>query len=237
MDGKTILAFLLGTVTGAAGTYLCLREATERYISNEIQAFKEEWAETHKTPENGVYEATEASQEGSEDEHKANMTKSSLEEGRKQAQAIIQKRNYATALPENEHEKISEEEIEKVIPGISRITYEQYRDDEDYKKTNIDFLPDAENDDDPDGYAMVEVTNDEDINVITNARELVGKEVFEDLCKGYIAEPTSSLIKVTDDTIYIRNDLTKTDYQVVRYDCMTVNEYMEYQHIYRPHDN
>ena len=82
----------------------------------------------------------------------------------------------------------------------------------------IDFLPDAENDDDQDGYAMVEVTNDGDINVIMNARELVGKEVFEDLCK------------ITDDTLYIRNDLTKTDYQVVRYDCMTVNEYMEYQH-------
>ena len=113
MDGKTILAFLLGTVTGAAGTYVCLREATERYISNEIQAFKEEWAETHKTPENGVYEATEASQEGSEDEPKANMTKSSLEEGRKQAQAIIKKRNYATALPENDQAKISEEEIEQ----------------------------------------------------------------------------------------------------------------------------
>ena len=220
MDGKTILAFLLGTVTGAAGTYVCLREATERYISNEIQAFKEEWAETHKTPENGVYEATEASQEDSEDEPKANMTKSSLEEGRKQAQAIIQKHNYATALPENEQEKISEEEIEKVIPGISRITYEQYRDDEDYKKTTIDFLPDAENDDDPDGYAMVEETNEGDINVITNARELVGKEVFEDLCK------------IIDDTLYIRNDLTKTDYQIVRYECMTVNEYMEHQHIY-----
>ena len=231
MDGKTILAFLLGTVTGAAGTYVCLREARGRYISNEIQAFKEEWAETHKTPENGVYEATEASQEGSEDEPKANMTKSSLEEGRKQAQAIIKKHNYATALPENDQEKISEEEIEKVIPGITSITYEQYRDDEDYKKTTIDFLPDAENDDDPDGYAMVEVTNDEDdedINVIMNARELVGKEVFEDLCKGYIAEPASSLIKITEDTLYIRNDLTKTDYQVVRYDCMTVNEYMGY---------
>ena len=220
MDGKTILAFLLGTVTGAAGTYVCLREATERYISNEIQAFKEEWAETHKTPENGVYEATEASQEGSEDEPKANMTKSSLEEGRKQAQAIIKKHNYATALPENDQEKISEEEIEKVIPGITSITYEQYRDDEDYKKTTIDFLPDAELDDDPDGYAMVEVTNDGDINVIMNARELVGKEVFEDLCK------------ITDDTLYIRNDLTKTDYQVVRYDCMNINEYMEHQHIY-----
>ena len=221
MNGKTILAFLLGTVTGAAGTYVCLREATERYISNEIQAFKEEWAEIHKTPENGVYEATEASQEGSEDEPKANMTKSSLEEGRKQAQAIIKKHNYATALPENEQEKISEEEIEKVIPGITSITYEQYRDDEDYKKTTIDFLPDAENDDDPDGYAMVEVTNDEDdedINVIMNARELVGKEVFEDLCK------------IKEDTLYIRNDLTKTDYQVVRYDCITINEYMEYQH-------
>ena len=217
MDGKTILAFLLGTVTGAAGTYVCLREATERYISNEIQAFKEEWAETHKTPENGVYEVTEASQEGSKYEPKANMTKSSLEEGRKQAQAIIKKHNYATALPENEQEKITEEEIEKVIPGISRITYEQYRDDEDYKKTTIDFLPDAENDD-PDGYAMVEVTNEGDINVITNAREMVGKEVFDDLCK------------ITEDTLYIRNDLTKTDYQVVRYDCMTVNEYMEYQH-------
>ena len=220
MDGKTILAFLLGTVTGAAGTYVCLREATERYISNEIQAFKEEWAETHKTPENGVYEAPEASQEGSEDEPKANMTKSSLEEGRKQAQAIIQKHNYATALPENEQEKISEEEIEKVIPGITSITYEQYRDDEDYKKTTIDFLPDAENDDDPDGYAMVEETNEGDINVITNARELVGKEVFEDLCK------------IVDDTLYIRNDLTKTDYQVVRYECMTVNEYMEHHNIY-----
>ena len=218
MDGKTILAFFLGTVTGAAGTYVCLREATERYISNEIQEFKEEWAETHKTPKNGVYEATEASQEGSEDEPKANMTKSSLEEGRKQAQAIIKKHNYATALPENEQEKISEEEIEKVIPGITSITYEQYRDDEDYKKTTIDFLPDAELDDDPDGYAMVEVTNDGDINVIMNARELVGKEVFEDLCK------------IMDDTLYIRNDLTKTDYQVVRYDCMTVNEYMGYQH-------
>lgn len=220
MDGKTILAFLLGTVAGAAGTYVCLREATERYISNEIQAFKEEWAETHKTPENGVYEATEAFQEGSEDEPKANMTKNSLEEGRKQAQAIIKKRNYATALPENEQEKISEEEIEKVIPGISRITYEQYRDDEDYKKTTIDFLPDAENDDDPDGYAMVEETNEGDINVITNAREMVGNEVFEDLCK------------IVDDTLYIRNDLTKTDYQVVRYECMTVNEYMEHHNIY-----
>ena len=220
MDGKTILAFLLGTAAGVAGTYVCLREATERYISNEIQAFKEEWAETHKTPENGVYEATEASQGDSEDEPKANMTKSSLEEGRKQAQAIIKKRNYATALPENEQEKISEEEIEKVIPGITSITYEQYRDDEDYKKTTIDFLPDAENDDDPDGYAMVEVTNEGDINVITNASELVGKEVFEDLCK------------ITEDTLYIRNDLTKTDYQVVRYECMTVNEYIEHQHIY-----
>ena len=225
MDGKTILAFLLGAAAGAVGTYVCLREATERYISNEIHAFKEEWAETHKTPENSVYEATEASQKGSEDEPKANMTKSSLEEGRKQAQAIIQKHNYATALPENEQEKISEEEIEKVIPGISRITYEQYRDDEDYKKTTIDFLPDAENDNDPDGYAMVEVTNEGDINIITNARELVGKEVFEDICK------------ITEDTLYIRNDLTKTDYQVVRYDCMTINEYMEYQHIYGPHDN
>ena len=220
MDGKTILAFLLGTAAGVAGTYVCLREATERYISNEIQAFKEEWAETHKTPENGVYEATEASQGDSEDEPKANMTKSSLEEGRKQAQAIIKKRNYATALPENEQEKISEEEIEKVIPGITSITYEQYRDDEDYKKTTIDFLPDAENDDDPDGYAMVEVTNEGDINVITNASELVGKEVFDDICK------------ITEDTLYIRNDLTKTDYQVVRYECMTVNEYIEHQHIY-----
>ena len=123
-------------------------------------------------------------------------------------------------MPENEQEKIPEEEIEKVIPGIISITYEQYRDDEDYKKTTIDFLPDAENDDDPDGYAMVEVTNDGDINVIMNARELVGKEVFEDLCK------------ITDDTLYIRNDLTKTDYQVVRYECMTVNEYMEHHNIY-----
>ena len=220
MDGKTILAFLFGAASGVAGTYVCLREATERYISNEIQAFKEEWAETHKTPENGVYEATEASQEGSEDEPKANMTKSSLEDGRKQAQAIIKKRNYATALPENEQEKISEEEIEKVIPGITSITYEQYRDDEDYKKMTIDFLPDAENDDDPDGYAMVEETNEGDINVITNAREMVGNEVFEDLCK------------IVDDTLYIRNDLTKTDYQVVRYECMTVNEYMEHHNIY-----
>ena len=220
MNGKTILAFLLGAASGAVGTYVCLREATERYISNEIQAFKEEWSETHKTPENGVYESTEASQEGSEDESKANMTKNSLEEGRKQAQAIIKKRNYATALPENEQEKIPEEEIEKVIPGISRITYEQYRDDEDYKKTTIDFLPDAENDDDPDGYAMVEETNEGDINVITNAREMVGNEVFEDLCK------------IVDDTLYIRNDLTKTDYQVVRYECMTVNEYMEHHNIY-----
>lgn len=219
MDGKTILAFLLGTVTGAVGTYVCLREATERYISNEIQAFKKEWAETNKTPENGVYEATEASQEGSEDKPKANMTKSSLEEGRKQAQAIIQKRNYATALPENEHEKIPEEEIEKVIPGISSITYEQYRDDEGYKKTTIDFLPDAENDDDPDGYAMIEDAGEGVFNVITNARELVGKEIFEDLCK------------IVDDTLYIRNDFTKTDYQVVRYDYMTANDYMEHQRI------
>ena len=216
MDGKTILAFLLGTAAGAAGTYVCLREATERYISNEIQAFTEEWAETHKTPENGVYEATEASQEGSKDEPKANMTKSSLEEGRKQAQAIIKKHNYATALPENDQEKISEEEIEKVIPGIISITCEQYRYDVDYKKMTIDFLPDAENDDDPDGYAMVEATNEWGINVITNARDLVGEEVFEDLCK------------ITDDALYIRNNLTKTDYQVVRYDCMTVNEYMEH---------
>ena len=217
MNGKTILAFLLGAAAGVAGTYVCLREGTERYISDEIQKFKEEWAETHKTPENGVYEATEASQEGPEDKPKAGMTKSSLEEGRKQAQEIIQKHNYATALPENEQEKIPEEEIEKVIPGISSITYEQYRDDEEYHKTTIDFLPDAENDDDPDGYAMIEVTNDGDINVIKNARELVGKEVFEDLCS------------VMGDTLYIRNDITKTDYQVVRYDCMTVNEYMEHE--------
>lgn len=217
MNGKTILAFLLGAAAGVAGTYVCLREATERYISDEINSFKEEWAETHKTPENGVYEATEASQEGSEDQPKAGMTKSSLEEGRKQAQAIIEKHNYATALPENKQEKIPEEEIEKVIPGIMSITYEQYRDDEEYHKTTIDFLPDAENNDDPDGYAMIEVTNDGDVNVIKNARELVGKEVFEDLCS------------VMGDTLYIRNDITKTDYQIVRYDCMTVNEYMEHE--------
>ena len=40
MDGKTSLAFLLGTAAGVAGTYVCLREATERYMSNEIHEFK-----------------------------------------------------------------------------------------------------------------------------------------------------------------------------------------------------
>lgn len=217
MNGKTILAFLLGAAAGVAGTYVCLREATERYISEEIHNFKEEWAETHKNPENGVYEATEASQKGFEDNPKAGMTKSSLEEGRKQAQEIIQKHNYATALPDAEEKKIPEEEIEKVIPGLKPITFDQYRTDEGYNKSTIDFLPDAENDDDINGYAMIEVSDDGSINVIKNARELVGGEVFEDL------------LSCNDDTRYVRNELTKTDYQIVRYDCMTVNEYMEHE--------
>lgn len=217
MDGKTILAFLLGSASGAAGTYVCLRNATERYISDEIQKFKEEWAESHKTPENAVYEATEASQEDVSDEDDPTEIKNSLIEGRKQAQEIIKRHNYATAVPGAEAAKIPEEEIEKVVPGVKLITLGEFLTDLDgYSKVTINYLPDAGNGEEgDDGVFVIDGDPGEPGKVIANGYELVGgNDILDDATWD------------DSDAIYVRNELVKTDYEVVKYENTTLSEYL-----------
>lgn len=217
MNGKVLLSFFAGMIVGGVATYGTLRNATERYISDEIQKFKEEWAESHKTPENGEYEVTEASEEGSKDVEDPTKVKNSIEAGRKHAQEIIQQHNYATAIPGSESAKIPEEEIEKVVPGVKTITLAQFLTERDgYSKETINYLPDAENANDPVGEAfVVDGEPGQPGKVVENGRELIGGlDILDN------AEWDDS------DAIYVRNELTKTDYEVVKYENTTLVEYV-----------
>lgn len=217
MNGKVLLAFVAGMIVGGVGTYSTIRNATERYISDEIQKFKEEWAESHKTPENGEYEATEASEEDVSEPDRAADAKNSIEAGRKQAQEIIERHNYATAVPGADSAKIPEEEIEKVIPGVRLITLGEFLTEHDgYSKVTINYLPDAENGEDSDGIAFViDGEPGEPGKVIANGYELVGGGDILD-----------NVVWDDSDAIYVRNELTKTDYEVVKYEDTTLVEYI-----------
>lgn len=217
MNGKVLLAFVAGMVVGGLGTYGTLRNATERYISDEIQKFKEEWAESHKTPENAVYEATEASQEDVSEKDDTTEIKNSVIEGRKQAQEIIERHNYATAVPGVEAAKIPEEEIEKVVPGVRLITLGEFLTERDgYSKVTINYLPDAQSGEEADGCAFViDGEPGEPGKVVADGYELVGGS---DILENAVWDDS--------DAIYVRNELVKTDYEVVKYENTTLTEYI-----------
>lgn len=217
MNGKVLLAFVAGMAVGGLGTYGTLRNATERYISDEIQKFKEEWAESHKIPENGEYEVTEASEEGVSEPDDPTEVKNSVIEGRKQAQEIIERHNYATAVPGAEAAKIPEEEIEKVVPGVRLITLGEFLTERDgYSKVTINYLPDAQcGEEGEDGAFVIDGDPGEPGKVIANGYELVGgNDILDDAAWD------------DSDAIYVRNELTKTDYEVVKYENTTLTEYI-----------
>lgn len=205
MDGKVVLGFISGLAIGGVATFFALKSNTERYISDEIQAFKEEWAENHKTPENGEYEATEASES---DEKEASVTEksvSSLDEGRKQMKNIIEKQNYNQITAKEtvaEKDIVIDKELDQEIEPIP-ITPSQFMAEDGFSSMVLNYIEDEE------------AVLDDDGNEIPDGIDLFGKDNM------------SHFGEYEADVLYVKNERTQFKYEICLYRGMTVQQFID----------
>lgn len=204
MDGKVVLGFISGLAVGGVATFFALKNSTERYISDEIQAFKEEWAETHKTPENAEYEVTEASE--SDDE--ASITEksvSSLDEGRKKMNSIIEKQNYNQITAKEtiaEKDIVIDKELDQEIEPIP-ITPAQFMAEDGFGSMVVNYIEDEK------------VVLDDDGNEIPYGLDFIGENNL------------SHFGEYEADVLYVKNEKTQFKYEVCLYQGMTVQQFLD----------
>ena len=215
MSGKAVLSFVLGATAGAVGMYFGMKQACEKYIDKEIEQFKADYEAAHKKKEEKKSEDVKKMEENLEKDAEKALKKyasateksiSSVDTGRKEADAKLERVNYAK-IRTPDIDKIDEIDVEKNVDcaiGPVVIDPSDYMEDDGLKRVVWNYLP-KEN----------KVYSEDGTEEIMDGIELLGEENLD------------SFGEFEVDTLYVKNAREGVKIDCVQYEDMTYDEFLE----------
>lgn len=215
MIGKAVLSFVLGATAGAVGMYFGMKQACEKYIDKEIEQFKADYEAAHKKKEEKKSEDVKKMEENLEKDAEKALKKyasateksiSSVDTGRKEADAKLERVNYAK-IRTPDIDKIDEIDVEKNVDcaiGPVVIDPSDYMEDDGLKRVVWNYLP-KEN----------KVYSEDGTEEIMDGIELLGEENLD------------SFGEFEVDTLYVKNAREGVKIDCIQYEDMTYDEFLE----------
>lgn len=215
MSGKAVLSFVLGATAGAVGMYFGMKQACEKYIDKEIEQFKADYEAAHKKKEEKKSEDVKKMEENLEKDAEKALKKyasateksiSSVDTGRKEADAKLERVNYAK-IRTPDIDKIDEIDVEKNVDcaiGPVVIDPSEYMEDDGLKRVVWNYLPKE--------HAVYSENGDEEI---VDGIKLLGEENLD------------SFGEFEVDTLYVKNAREGVKIDCIQYEDMTYDEFLE----------
>ena len=190
MPTKNILFFLLGAGVGSTVVYFVVKKHYENLIDEEVESVRQ----YYKSQEDEDDEETDLSENEVKTLKKApKLAKKDPKtaENDENYKEIIEKMNYGEFFPKKA--KTEEVAVEADIPTRYVINGDAFAGDNRNEKVSLYYF-------EGDGVFM----NIETDEVVPNGMDLIGEDNFE------------RLGEFEEDVLYVRNDVTKTDYEVIQ---------------------
>jgi hypothetical protein len=215
MNGKVVLSFVLGAAGGAVGMYFGMKRACEMYIDKEIEQFKADYEAAHEPkPEEKSEDLKEMDKNLEKDAEKAlkkyasatEKSISSVDTGKKEADARVEKINYAK-IRTPDIDKIDEIDVEKRVDaavGPVVIDPSEYMEDDGLKRVVWNYLPKE--------HAVYSENGDEEI---VDGIKILGEENLD------------SFGEFEVDTLYVKNAREGIKIDCVQYEDDTYDEFLE----------
>ena len=215
MNGKVVLSFILGAAGGAVGMYFGMKQACEVYIDKEIEQFKADYEAAHKSKCEEKSEDLKEMEENLEKDAEKALKKyasateksiSSVDSGKKEADAKVEKINYAK-IRTPDIDQIDEIDVEKRVDaavGPVTITPSEYMEDDGLKRVVWNYLPKE--------HAVYSENGDEEI---VDGIALIGEENLD------------SFGEFEVDTLYVKNAREGIKIDCILYEDVTYDEFLE----------
>lgn len=215
MNGKVVLSFILGAAGGAVGMYFGMKKACEMYIDKEIEQFKADYEAAHEAKTEEKSEDQKEIEKNLEKDAEKALKKyasateksiSSVDTGKKEADARVEKINYAK-IRTPDIDQIDEIDVEKRVDaavGPVVIDPSEYMEDDGLKRVVWNYLP-KEN----------KVYSEDGTEEIMDGIELLGEENLD------------SFGEFEVDTLYVKNAREGVKIDCIQYEDMTYDEFLE----------
>ena len=215
MNGKVVLSFILGAAGGAVGMYFGMKQACEVYIDKEIEQFKADYEAAHEQKPEEKSEDLKNMEENLEKDAEKALKKyasateksiSSVDSGKKEADAKVEKINYAK-IRTPDIDQIDEIDMEKKVDaavGPVVITPSDYMEDDSLTRVVWNYLPKE--------HAVYSENGDEEI---VDGIALIGEENLD------------SFGEFEVDTLYVKNAREGIKIDCILYEDVTYDEFLE----------
>lgn len=215
MNGKVVLSFILGAAGGAVGMYFGMKKACEAYIDKEIEQFKADYEAAHDPKCEEKSKDLKDMEENLEKDAEKALKKyasateksiSSVDTGRKAADAKLEKINYAK-IRTPDIDKVDEIDVEKRVDaavGPVTITPSEYMEDDGLKRVVWNYLPKE--------HAVYSENGDEEV---VDGIALLGEENLD------------SFGEFEVDTLYVKNAREGIKIDCILYEDDTYDEFLE----------
>lgn len=215
MNEKVVLSFILGAAGGAVGMYFGMKKACETYINKEIEQFKADYEAAHESkPDEKSKDLKDIEKNLEKDAEKAlkkystatEKSISSVDTGKKEADARVEKINYAK-IRTPDIDKIDEIDVEDKVDsamGPVTITPSEYMEDDGLKRVVWNYLPKE--------HAVYSENGDEEI---VDGIKMLGEENLD------------SFGEFEVDTLYVKNAREGIKIDCILYEDDTYNEFLE----------
>ena len=215
MSGKVVLSFVLGAAAGAVGMYFGMKQACEIYIEKEIEQFKTDYEAAHQEKEEKKSEDVKKMEENLEKDAEKALKKyasateksiSSVDTGKKEADARVEKINYAK-IRTPDIDQIDEIDVEKRVDaavGPVVIDPSEYMEDDGLKRVVWNYLPKE--------HAVYSENGDEEI---VDGIKILGEENLD------------SFGEFEVDTLYVKNARDGVKIDCILYEDDTYEEFLE----------
>ena len=215
MNGKVVLSFILGAAGGAVGMYFGMKQACEACIDKEIEQFKADYEAAHEckcdkkcqnddSHEEDIYKDAEKALKKYASATEKSI--SSVDSGKKEADAKVEKINYAK-IRTPDIDNIDEIDVEKRVDaavGPVTITPSEYMEDDGLKRVVWNYLPKE--------HAVYSENGDEEI---VDGIALLGEENLD------------SFGEFEVDTLYVKNAREGIKIDCILYEDVTYDEFLE----------
>lgn len=212
MNGKVVLGFVLGAAGGAVGMYFGMKRACEMYIEKEIEQFKADYAAAHEPkPEEKSEDKKEIEKNLEKDAEKAlkkyasatDKSISSVDTGKNEADAKVEKINYAKIRTPDIDEIDVEKRVDAAVGPVT-ITPSEYMEDDGLKRVVWNYLPKE--------HAVYSENGDEEI---VDGIKMLGEENLD------------SFGEFEVDTLYVKNAREGIKIDCILYEDDTYDEFLE----------
>lgn len=215
MSGKVVLSFVLGAAAGAAGMYFGMKQACETYIDKEIEQFKTDYEAAHQKKEEKKSKDVKEMEKNLEKDAEKALKKyasateksiSSVDTGKKEADAKLQRVNYAK-IRTPDIDKIDEIDVENKVDsamGPVVIDPSEYMEDDGLRRVVWNYLPKE--------HAVFTEDGGEEV---ADGIKMLGEENLD------------SFGEFEVDTLYVKNAREGIKIDCIQYEDVTYDEFLE----------